>query len=499
MKVIKVLGCPGSGKTRWLAKYIENNIDKLGYTLITSFTRSARDSLKSKLSEEILKNENIRITTLHSFISRELQIKEFLTQSKIQHMFHQLGIPYEPVEANVEIYRSIEFLPTETLGNVLYSHFSIQKLLDEPPERYVKHAFIPVSPQDYISIFNKFDALLQETGYDYTDILVEGKNRYRGVFDTVIIDEFQDITPLMWKIIQNINIRKTLLVAGDIDQNIFEWAGSTPEIMLNLKADETIRLTNSIRCSRAVAARAMELISKNMVRDKHMFIKGMHNEGHVQYIDYKNIFRFINPKRQTLILTYYINDFEELYKKLFHNGILCTRLDGKDTTPTNLVTTYIFLKMLAKKENFRVNKQNVDTVIDAIKGSITERYGGRDMLKKFFSASIFNTNDLKDMPFFRIITDYVKKGLIKEILTKEKQMQFDKWKKNFEQGIFGTNPNVRIGTIHTVKGLEAQDVFLHFDAACIDGNDVEYFRRVKYTGMTRAKNNLYICKPDTLQ
>jgi superfamily I DNA/RNA helicase len=269
--------------------------------------------------------------------------------------------------------------------------------------------------------------------------------------------------------------------------------------MLKLKADETVRLTQSIRCSKAVSNAAMELISKNVVRDKYMFIQGLHNDGCVQYIDYNNIINFLNPKRQTLLLTYYINDFENLYKKLFANGILATRLDSKNTTPTNLITGYIFLRMLTKKENIKVSKQNVDTVIDLIKGSVTERYGGRIMLKKFFSANTFNTSDLKEMPFFRTLADYVKKGYIKELLTKEKQVQFEKWKRNFDKEVFGANPNVKIGTIHTAKGLEAQDVFLHFDASCVDTNNVEYFRRVKYVGMTRAKNNLYICKPDTLQ
>jgi len=482
-----------------LVKYIKSNLDKLGYTLITSFTRAARDNLKERLAKEIPECENIQITTLHSFIARELKIKSFITPAKIRDLFTKLDIPYDLVDDKVEIFRSLEFLTAETLGNILYSHFSIQKLKDETPEEYASHTFLPISPEKYIALYKEFDALLRETGYDYTDILVEGKNRYRGVFDTVIIDEFQDITPLMWKIIQNINIRKMLVVAGDIDQNIFEWAGSDPRIMLNLKADKTIRLTNSLRCPSCVCQKAMEVISKNNIRDKYMYMKGMHNNGAVKYIDYYNLKHFLNPQRQTLILTYYVKDFENIYKLLFANNLLCTRLDGKDTVPTNLVTTYLFLKTLTLDKNYRVSKSEVNAVIDAIKGNITERYGGREKLKKFFSATIFNTNDLKDMPFFRVLTEYAKKNCIREILTPEKKKQYDVWKENFKKGIFRANPNVKIGTIHTVKGLEAQDVFLHFDATCINGYNIEYFRRVKYTGMTRAKNNLYICLPDTLQ
>jgi superfamily I DNA/RNA helicase len=65
-------------------------------------------------------------------------------------------------------------------------------------------------------------------------------------------------------------------------------------------------------------------------------------------------------------------------------------------------------------------------------------------------------------------------------------------------------PRVVVGTIHSVKGGEADVVYLFPDLS--RAGDAQYQRmgpprdsvvRLFYVGMTRARHTLYICQPET--
>ncbi len=88
--------------------------------------------------------------------------------------------------------------------------------------------------------------------YDISKFTFEGQKYFayqdelkkveQGIFNTgaaqfhhILVDEFQDINPLdlaLVRIIAKRN-RATLTIAGDDDQAIFEWRGTTPEYILN--------------------------------------------------------------------------------------------------------------------------------------------------------------------------------------------------------------------------------------------------------------------------
>ena len=65
-------------------------------------------------------------------------------------------------------------------------------------------------------------------------------------------------------------------------------------------------------------------------------------------------------------------------------------------------------------------------------------------------------------------------------------------------------PQIVVGTIHSVKGGEADVVYLFPDLS--RAGDAQYQRmgpprdsvvRLFYVGMTRARNTLYLCQPET--
>ena len=73
-------------------------------------------------------------------------------------------------------------------------------------------------------------------------------------FVYILVDEFQDINSLQYKILQMLAApANNLFIVGDDDQSIYHFRGARPEIMLNFTRDypeaETVLLDVNYRCS----------------------------------------------------------------------------------------------------------------------------------------------------------------------------------------------------------------------------------------------------------
>ena len=93
-------------------------------------------------------------------------------------------------------------------------------------------------------------------------------------FAHVLVDEFQDISPLDLALIRTIvqRHRTSLTIVGDDDQAIFEWRGATPEYILNPKTYlqkrfETHTLTVNYRSPRNIVECSQRLIRCNENRE----------------------------------------------------------------------------------------------------------------------------------------------------------------------------------------------------------------------------------------
>ena len=68
----------------------------------------------------------------------------------------------------------------------------------------------------------------------YPDILKQWQTKFRYL----MIDEFQDINPVQYKIIQLLaEPEQNLFIVGDDDQSIYEFRGARPGIMLGFQKD----------------------------------------------------------------------------------------------------------------------------------------------------------------------------------------------------------------------------------------------------------------------
>ena len=98
-------------------------------------------------------------------------------------------------------------------------------------------------------------------------------NAWRRKFAYILVDEFQDINSLQYKILRMLAApANNLFIVGDDDQSNYHFRGARPEIMLNFTKDypdaETVLLDVNYRCSKNILHTAMEVIGCNTRRFK---------------------------------------------------------------------------------------------------------------------------------------------------------------------------------------------------------------------------------------
>ncbi|MCM1441275.1 MAG: ATP-dependent helicase [Roseburia sp.] len=117
----------------------------------------------------------------------------------------------------------------------------------------------------------------------------EVANKWRGKYDIVIIDEFQDMSPVNLQILSR--VAKSLIVVGDMKQQIYTYNGACPEIVdmyYRIKPDAIQRnLTKSFRCSKVIADFATKIIKPNYGEIEAF--EGFPNGPNVQFVDRRNL------------------------------------------------------------------------------------------------------------------------------------------------------------------------------------------------------------------
>lgn len=114
-------------------------------------------------------------------------------------------------------------------------------------------------------------------------------------FRYIMVDEFQDISGIQYRIVKMLAEKeKNLFVVGDDDQAIYGFRGSSPGIMLRLKEDypeiRICRLELNYRCPSGIVRAAGELIRHNRGRyQKQIRPNPETGEGNIRVMESENI------------------------------------------------------------------------------------------------------------------------------------------------------------------------------------------------------------------
>ncbi len=277
-----VVAGPGSGKTTVLTHRISHLINTChvqpGRILVITFTRAAAQEMEHRFRKQsgsrggdaVLTNGNgVCFGTFHSFFLKVLQ--EYASGQGRRNKYNIA----EPKESLTALRRAAEKQDSGVAETSDYYDYVLHQI------GRIKNG-LECSDPKILKLRYLYDAEMSRRGLiDFDDMLVRCLELIkkepavledlRRRFHYIMIDEFQDINPVQFEVLQLISApRNNIFAVGDDDQSIYAFRGSDPSIMLSFKnyyPDSAIlRLTENYRSSRSIVRSSARLIRHNHSR-----------------------------------------------------------------------------------------------------------------------------------------------------------------------------------------------------------------------------------------
>ena len=260
-----VLAGPGAGKTYCLIERIRFLIEEHGIApariCAFTFTNKAAGEITHRLETRLgVAAEKIKRGTIHAFCAELL--RELGADVLLEPGF---GIADEEYQLNV--LRRIEG-PRKWHRSVL-TRFSAYRFRGDP-----------LLHNDLI-LFHQYENFLADRKLVDFDTLVikaaellEGNGAaaatLRARWDVVLVDEFQDLNPVQYRVIKALaRDHRHVFAVGDDEQSIYSWAGADPKVFRDFANDfgigaaSTVHLEENHRCPEDVFALARRLMLAN--------------------------------------------------------------------------------------------------------------------------------------------------------------------------------------------------------------------------------------------
>ena len=259
---IAVIAGPGTGKTKTLVSHAlyllqERNVKPTEMTAVT-FTKQAAKEMKERLKGLLPEKSSIsrlRAGTFHSICY------EFLKKEGPDFVLADELVMEEAAKKVIEEY-SLKI--------------SVRKFLNEVSRQKSGLAaggekLTPEAVDGYQSVLKQYEML------DYDDLLLEtlrileeekSNKKLRQGFAWLLVDEFQDISPIQYRLIREWNRGGSeLFVIGDPDQAIYSFRGADVKcfgrLLEDLPATKLIRLEKNYRSTPEILDAAVHVISEN--------------------------------------------------------------------------------------------------------------------------------------------------------------------------------------------------------------------------------------------
>ena len=266
----KVVGPPGTGKTRRLLNNVQRYTDigvpisKIGYF---AFTRKAANEARDrflKIRTDLTKKDVKYFQTLHSLAFNRLGLKEENVMQELNYkaIGETCGIQikyasYETNNWNGIFSSNSEYLTMINLARVRQISVTDQLDRNEHLSRIERDKLEAIEKE--INNYKKVYGLI-----DFTDMIQKFLDKdVVPDLDVIFVDEAQDLSLIQWSMINKIeqDTKCDVWIAGDDDQAIFGWAGADVASFINYEAEE-IPLKQSERVPTSIQKMALNVIAR---------------------------------------------------------------------------------------------------------------------------------------------------------------------------------------------------------------------------------------------
>ncbi|MDC3039767.1 ATP-dependent helicase [Candidatus Pelagibacter sp.] len=477
----KLFGPPGTGKTTKLLKYVKTflklgtPINKIGYFAFT--TKAANEAVDRMLDyHTAFERKDLKhFRTLHSFAFNQLGMKkaQVMQDEHYEDIGKKLGIEVT-VYSNGE--ESTGFINSDSEYFNLINAARIKNIPIE--EEYNTDMYSQDMDKRLLQIISdEVNNYKQAYGLvDFTDMIEKFiVSKLCPNFDITFIDEAQDLSPIQWKMVDIITKNsKYIILAGDDDQAIYGWAGADVKKFQQKFSKKDIILPQSYRVPLKVQDIADKIL--NLIPDDRRIKKQWQARKEVGDVSYVCSLEDVPlDEGNWLVLARYNDKLNRLKPFLKERGIYFEYKDRKSYKVTLFRTILNYIRW----------QKGSDLSLPEVK-DIFEYTNTKEELteERMYNLEEFGYD--KNIPWYDEFTsDYEECLYIREMLSNGEELRKD--------------PRVKLSTIHSAKGGEADNVLLILDNTKTirdaleknsDKQDEEH--RVWYVGVTRTKQNLYI-------
>lgn len=539
-----VLAGAGSGKTRVLIERIAHLVEKNNVSphevMAFTFTRKAAQEIGSRLEDRLGKaSYGVTLGTMHALALG--MIKRFGEKLNLRPKHITVYCQWEEAFFLKDVAESIGvYKRNKKSGTWKIPKKEIDKMFQD----YYQQGILPDENVKTKTLFDVFLARIRENNaLTYgalligLELLIPYMAKYLHIRH-ILVDEVQDIDPLQWRIIRGLcdAFGASLFVVGDVSQSIYQWRGAVPEYLLEHEQEfDVYRIETNYRSDPQIVESANRLIEHNELRlpltmkaarkhGEYSFVNTVHN------MDSRGLARYIKsvtePNSTNITVLARIHKLlDKLSEELTFEGVNHVKVGGQTalTNSENFRRLHAFLKLIVNpfdnfsfmlikdiigllnieylhirktaveqgESHFQAWMKSCDNVYTSF---FKENSDGR-LLKDVWGMHEFDglTFDISEIGNFLVnwvnnnpnatIQDY-----LDWLVTYDLQDELDE-----------NHKGVQLMTVHASKGLEWPNVII---AGCNEGilpskqaiakGDIEAERRLFYTAITRAENQLII-------
>jgi len=500
----RAFGPPGSGKTWWIARQVEHALEKYQPEEIfcVSFTRAAAVELAGRNTG--LPRSNVG--TIHSICYHALGCPPLAEVEKA--LLDEWNRSYPQWKLGGD--GDLDERPSGKAGALLLYN-RIRASLQQPLEG-----------DPFVDAWEKFKS--DHGAYDFTDLLLDAPASIDA--KVLFVDEAQDLTPLQWRVVREWGSQaETFVVAGDDDQLLYDFLGASPEAFLTPLPDDRKRiLSRSYRLPRRIYACAEDWIAKLTGRRQEKHYEPRDTEGLVERRELK----LENPQAlvseiegkvsdgQTVMAlascSYMLRDLiDELRSRgvPFHNPYRRKRGDWNPLkTIGNRLLAFLRCARAAQQDRLQPVGEWWAWMEMLSSERALQRGAKAEVRRIAQEAANLTWEDMERWATVPLLDALLNDNVdwLAENLTQRfaRAIQYPLAVLNArgEESLMQV-PRLILGTIHSVKGGEADVVYVFPDisfeayreATVGSQRAKDALTRMAYVAMTRAREELHLCSP----